>query len=122
VVLDRRIAERGRFPAIDVLRSVSRALPLVASDDENALIAEARRLLGSYERAELMIQSGLYAAGSDPAIDAAIVAWPKLDHFVSLRETETTAQSFAALAACFNGATAKPPRSSTNSAGRQPRP
>jgi len=104
VVLDRRIAERGRFPAIDVLRSVSRALPLAASEAENALIAEARRLLGAYERAELMIQSGLYAAGSDPAIDAAIVAWPKLDQFIALRETENTVHSFAALANCLSPA------------------
>jgi len=104
VVLDRRIAERGRFPAIDVLRSVSRALPLAASDEENTLIAEARRLLGAYERAELMIQSGLYAAGSDPAIDAAITAWPKLDQFVALRETRGTVASFAALASCFAAA------------------
>lgn len=103
VVLDRRIAERGRFPAIDVLRSVSRALPGAASEQENALIAEARHLLGTYERAELMIQAGLYAAGSDAAIDAAIAAWPHLDRFVSLRETDGIAASFARLAACFDG-------------------
>ena len=109
VVLDRRIAERGRFPAIDVLRSVSRALPLAASEAENELIAEARRLLGAYERAELMIQSGLYAAGSDAAIDAAIVAWPKLDQFVALRESVNTSNSFASLAACF-ASTAKSQR------------
>jgi flagellum-specific ATP synthase len=60
VVLDRRIAERGRYPAIDLLRSVSRSLPDAASPEENRLIGEARRLLGAYERAELMIQSGLY--------------------------------------------------------------
>ncbi len=101
VVLDRTIAERGRFPAIDVLRSVSRALPQAAGDHENALIAEARRLLGAYERAELMIQSGLYASGSDPAIDAAIKAWPLLDRFVGLRETENSRNSFATLESCF---------------------
>ncbi|WP_226779875.1 FliI/YscN family ATPase [Oceaniglobus trochenteri] len=101
VVLDRAIAERGRFPAIDVLRSVSRALPLAATPTENDQIAQARRLLGAYERAELMIQSGLYSSGSDPVIDAAILAWPKLDAFVAQRETEGIGASFEKLARCF---------------------
>jgi flagellum-specific ATP synthase len=83
VVLDRKIAERGRFPAIDLLRSVSRSLPNAASADENHLIAEARRLLGAWERAELMVQAGLYATGSDPAIDAALRVWPSLDRFLA---------------------------------------
>ena len=83
VVLDRRIAERGRFPAIDLLRSVSRSLPEAASEEENAMIGEARRLLGAYDRAELMIQAGLYAAGSDPLIDRAIKVWPQLDGFLA---------------------------------------
>lgn len=83
VVLDRRIAERGRFPAIDLLRSVSRSLPESATEEENSLISEARRLLGSYDRAEIMIQAGLYEQGSDPLIDRAIKVWPRLDNFLS---------------------------------------
>jgi flagellum-specific ATP synthase len=99
VVLDRRIAERGRFPAIDILKSVSRSLPMAASDDENALIAEARRLLGAYDRSEMMIRAGLYAAGSDPQLDQAIAVWPHLDSFVSEPEPEDVAASFARLRA-----------------------
>ena len=83
VILDRRIAERGRFPAIDLLRSVSRSLPEAANEAENALIGEARQLLGAYDRAELMIQAGLYATGSDPVIDRAIRHWPHLDGFLA---------------------------------------
>lgn len=83
VVMDRKIAERGRFPAIDLLRSVSRSLPDAASPEENALISEARRLLGAWDRAEMMIQAGLYAKGSDPTIDAAIRIWPALDAFLA---------------------------------------
>ncbi len=83
VVLDRKIAERGRYPAIDLLRSVSRSLPDAASAQENTSIAEARRLLGAYDRAELMIQAGLYAKGSDPLIDAAIRVWAGLDAFLA---------------------------------------
>lgn len=82
VVMDRKIAERGRYPAIDILRSVSRSLPWAATKDENADINEARRLLGAYDRAELMIQAGLYTKGSDPLIDQAIRVWPALDAFV----------------------------------------
>jgi flagellum-specific ATP synthase len=83
VVMDRKIAERGRYPAIDLLRSVSRSLPDAADDAENHLIAQARRLLGAYDRAELMIQAGLYARGSDPLIDEAIRIWPALDAFLA---------------------------------------
>ena len=82
VVMDRKIAERGRYPAIDLLRSVSRSLPEAATTDENADIAHARRLLGAYDRAELMIQAGLYTKGSDPLIDNAIRVWPALDAFL----------------------------------------
>ncbi|KAJ57350.1 ATP synthase [Actibacterium mucosum KCTC 23349] len=102
IILDREIAERGRYPAIDLLRSVSRSLPAAASFDENQLIAEARRLLGAYDRAEMMIQAGLYTAGTDPAIDAAIRVWPALDRFLGETETESTTHSFARLAECLS--------------------
>ena len=83
VVMDRKIAERGRYPAIDLLRSVSRSLPEAASEDENALISEARQILGAWDRAEMMIQAGLYAKGSDPMVDRAIKIWPALDAFLA---------------------------------------
>ncbi len=102
VVMDRKIAERGRFPAIDLLRSVSRSLPAAATPEENELISQARRLLGAYDRAEMMIQAGLYSAGSDPMIDAAIKVWPQLDAFLAEDEADGTAESFNRLAACFS--------------------
>lgn len=98
VVLDRGIAERGRFPAVDVRRSVSRSLPGIASAAENAQLARLRRVLTAYENAALMIQTGLYAKGSDPAIDEAIAIWPKLDAFFSARAPEGVADSFRRLA------------------------
>lgn len=101
IVLDRKIAERGRFPAIDVLRSVSRSLPEAADASENDLITRARRILGAYDRSEMMIQAGLYSAGSDPEIDAAIKAFPKLDTFIAMREEADLAASFKALAKCL---------------------
>ena len=97
VILERTIAERGRFPAIDVRRSVSRSLPKAASDDENALLLEARGLIAAYEDAAAMIQTGLYAPGADPTIDRAVALWPYLDQFIGLR-TEDCEQSFGVLA------------------------
>jgi flagellum-specific ATP synthase len=103
VVMDRKIAERGRYPAIDLLRSVSRSLPGAASSDENAQIAEARKLLGAYDRAELMIQAGLYTAGTDPLVDRAIKVWPALDGFLAEESADGVAASFQRLADCLAG-------------------
>lgn len=104
VVMEREIAERGRYPAINLLRSVSRSLPHAATEAENALISRARRLLGAYDRAEMMIQAGLYAAGSDPQVDAAIRVWPALDAFLSEDAPEGATESFARLRAILDRA------------------
>ncbi|TAG26164.1 MAG: FliI/YscN family ATPase [Rhodobacterales bacterium] len=102
VVLDRRIAERGRFPAIDLLRSVSRSLPEAATEEENTLIRDARALLGAYDRAEMMVQAGLYATGSDPMLDRAIRLWPGLDAFLAEPAPATGVNgSFERLRACL---------------------
>lgn len=97
VVLDRAIAERGRYPAVNLLRSVSRSLPHAASLPENQMIRQARAHLGAYDRAEMMIQAGLYSAGSDPQVDAAIRVWADLDAFIAMDERENTEVSFARL-------------------------
>ncbi|MBM3604430.1 MAG: flagellum-specific ATP synthase FliI, partial [Alphaproteobacteria bacterium] len=100
VVLERSIAERGRFPAIDVVRSVSRSLPDAASGPENAMIARARAALGAYGESELMIRAGLYAPGSDPKLDEAVKLFPQLDDFVTKRSSSVT-DSFAILDAAL---------------------
>ncbi|MEM6481208.1 MAG: FliI/YscN family ATPase [Pseudomonadota bacterium] len=97
VTLDREIAERGRFPAIDILRSVSRSLPRAATDQENVMIRQARALLGRYAHSETMIQAGLYTQGSDPDLDKAIAGWPELDAFVSEMSTSSIDSSFSRL-------------------------
>ncbi len=104
VVMDRAIAERGRYPAIDLLRSVSRSLPQAATQAENVLIGEARRLLGAYDRAEMMVKAGLYVAGSDPLTDAAISVWPALDAFLAQDEAVDTKASFQRLSRCLGTA------------------
>lgn len=104
VVLDRRIAERGRFPAVDLLRSVSRSLPEAATEAENSLIARARSLLSAWDRAEMMIQAGLYQKGTDPLVDQAIRLWPALDGFLAEDSPGNGVEgSFARLAQCLHG-------------------
>ncbi|KIC49641.1 FliI/YscN family ATPase [Tateyamaria sp. ANG-S1] len=83
IVLDREIAERGRFPAVDVLRSVSRSLPAAATNAENVTIAQVRKLLSAFEQNKMMINAGLYTAGADPDIDAAIKALPHIEKAMS---------------------------------------
>lgn len=94
IVLDRTIAERGRFPAIDILASVSRSLPGAATDEENAIMSKARALISQFAEAELMIQAGLYTKGSVPELDAAIAARPKLEAFLSNTGGITIEESF----------------------------
>jgi flagellum-specific ATP synthase len=97
VILDRAIAERGRYPAIDAVKSVSRSLPDAANDKENVLIGKARRLLGAYDEAALMIRAGLYSEGSDPVLDVAIKAHSDLDKFCAMTEGVDSANSFKRL-------------------------
>ncbi|MEL6464882.1 MAG: FliI/YscN family ATPase [Pseudomonadota bacterium] len=94
VVLDRTIAERGRFPAVDVLRSVSRSLPSAATDTENDLIMQARKLLSVYAQNQMMINAGLYAQGTDVEIDAAVQAAPHLDKAISVVHDQDCIHSF----------------------------
>jgi len=97
VVLDRGIAERGRFPAIDVLRSVSRSLPAAASPRENALLALTRKMISVYDSNAMMIRAGLYTQGSDPEIDKAIVLHPEIEAFLAKIEPNDPQRSFSQL-------------------------
>jgi flagellum-specific ATP synthase len=100
IVLDRSIAERGRFPAINVLRSVSRTMPDCNSDEQNQLVQVARGLLSTYEDMEEMIRLGAYRRGSDQAVDQAIQYFPQLEGFLSqqMNEAATLEEGYAALA------------------------
>jgi len=102
IVLERTIAERGRFPAVDVRRSVSRSLPAAASQMENALLSEGRNLLGVYEDAELIVRAGLYKPGVDEVIDKAVRVWPALDRFFAGREAAGPEGSFRRLKAILH--------------------
>jgi flagellum-specific ATP synthase len=78
LMLSRTLAEESHFPAIDALKSVSRNEPSLRSARHRDLARKATRLLATYENARTLIESGLYTAGSNVDIDAAIAARPKL--------------------------------------------
>jgi len=82
IVLSRKLADRGLFPAIDVLRSVSRIANEVTTPDHMRASARVRDLLASYDEAADLIQIGAYVAGSDPRIDAARIAYPKIEALI----------------------------------------
>ena len=88
IVLDRNIADKGRYPAIDILKSVSRMMPDCNTVDENRIVSKARSLLASYEEMADMIRLGAYRKGSDPKIDEAIVYYPSLEQFLSQDKNE----------------------------------
>ncbi len=71
-VLSRKIANKGQFPAIDPLQSVSRVMPDVVSDDHRARVLEFNEILSSYNEAEDLINIGAYVKGSNPQIDHAL--------------------------------------------------
>ena len=93
-VLDRSIAERGRYPAINLLRSISRSLPRAANPLENELIEQVRYMLSLYEKSEVMIDAGLYEPGRNEKLDEAIAVWSELDAFLAQKETHGVHQSF----------------------------
>jgi flagellum-specific ATP synthase len=90
IVLERAIAERGRFPAVNILRSLSRTMPACNSADEQVLIADARRILSAYENMAELIRLGAYKPGSDPELDAAIRLYPQFEAFLSQGKDENT--------------------------------
>lgn len=99
VVLSREIAERGRFPAIDVLGSVSRTFTDAISPENQALVAQARRLMARYRDMEELIRMGAYRSGSDAMTDEAVKIIPHIEKFLSQSQHDASSidESFAAL-------------------------
>jgi len=90
IVMERQIADRGRYPAINVLKSVSRALPGAISDDRNAVLRRAKQVITTYEDMSELIRLGAYRKGSDPAVDEAINLYPQIEEFLSQKKSEYT--------------------------------
>ncbi len=101
IVLDRAIAQRGRYPAINILKSVSRALPKCNETRENDLIQSAREMLSTYEDMAELIRLGAYRKGSDPKVDRAIELYDGIETFLKQGpyEQSNMADGYAQLAA-----------------------
>ena len=82
VVLSRRLAEAGHYPAIDIEASISRAMTALIDETHYARVRQFKQLLSSYQRNRDLISVGAYAAGSDPMLDKAIKLWPMLEAFL----------------------------------------
>jgi len=100
VVMRRAIAERGRYPAIDVLKSVSRTLPHCLSEAENRTRLAAREVLATYGDMEEMVRLGAYKTGSNPEVDRAVALAPHIEALLNQgKEDHARAdEAFAALA------------------------
>lgn len=82
IVLTRELAERGHFPAIDVLQSVSRVAPDITTSAEQGVAGKLRDLMAAYRDARDLIQVGAYVEGSDPRVDTARKALPQIEAFL----------------------------------------
>ncbi len=99
IVMERSIAERGRFPAINVLKSISRTMPACQLPHERELVKAARQTLAAYANMEELIRIGAYRPGADAQIDRAIRLNPDLEAFLSQDKDEvsTLDQAFSRL-------------------------
>ena len=90
IVMERAIAERGRYPAINVLKSVSRTMPRSADPHFWPVVRRARQILATYADMEELIRLGAYRAGSSAEVDEAIRLFPQLDAFLNQGKEEST--------------------------------
>jgi type III secretion protein N (ATPase) len=82
IILSRKLAASGHYPAIDVSASASRILNAITTKDHQSAILKMRALLSKYDEIELLVRIGEYAKGSDPLADEAIAAKNKMDAFL----------------------------------------
>jgi ATP synthase in type III secretion protein N len=88
IVLDRRIAARGHYPAIDVTVSLSRVMDAVVTREHALAARHVRSLVAAYEEKRDLVALGAYARGSDPRVDQAIQALPSIERFLMQRADE----------------------------------
>ena len=82
IVLDRRLAQRGHFPPVDVVASVSRLMPRVVDSRQVAAAARVRGRLAVYEEHRDLVVLGAYQHGRDRTLDDAVTAYPGIERFV----------------------------------------
>jgi flagellum-specific ATP synthase len=82
IVLSRRLAEAGHYPAIDVEASISRVMPQIISPEQLAYAQQFKRLYSLFVQNQDLINVGAYVPGSDPQIDEAVAMYPQLQQFL----------------------------------------
>jgi flagellum-specific ATP synthase len=90
VVMERAIAERGRYPAINILKSVSRTMPRAADPAHLPAVNRARRIMATYADMEELIRLGAYRAGSSTDVDEAIRLHEPFERFLAQGKDEAT--------------------------------
>lgn len=90
IVMDRSIADRGRYPAIDILKSVSRSMPECLDNNQRAIVKRAKELIATYEDMAELIRLGAYRKGSDPKVDEAIQYYDQIEEFLNQQKSERT--------------------------------
>jgi flagellum-specific ATP synthase len=93
VVLSRRIAESGHYPAIDIEASISRVMHEIVPPEHAALARRFKQVLSTYQQNRDLIAIGAYQKGGDPRIDAAMAAWPGMQKFLQQGINERVAYS-----------------------------
>jgi flagellum-specific ATP synthase len=105
IVLDRALAQQNHYPAIDVLQSISRLTRDLCDEEQLRIAGQAREHLANYKRNADLISLGAYAAGSDPAVDAAIRLKEPLQGFLRQRVDQgvSPGEAWSALKSALNG-------------------
>lgn len=105
IVLSRDLADRGHFPAVDVLRSISRLMPRLATSQDHDLARHTRALLAAHERGKDLISMGAYQAGHDAELDEAVRLLPLLEPYLQQLPNEyvTRADAMAGLREILHG-------------------
>lgn len=90
IVMERGIADRGRYPAINILKSVSRSLPRAYTEEQNAIVRKAKTIIAAYENMAELIRLGAYRRGSDANVDEAIMLYPDIEEFLTQRKEDNS--------------------------------
>jgi flagellum-specific ATP synthase len=90
IVMERAIAERGRYPAINVLKSISRAMPRAADPAYLSVLTRAKQVMATYADMEELIRLGAYRSGASPDVDQAIRLHGPLEAFLAQSKEEST--------------------------------
>jgi flagellum-specific ATP synthase len=103
ITLDRRLAESGHYPAIDIEQSISRAMNGIATPEHLRLARRVKQICSRYQRGRDLISVGAYAAGSDPSLDEAVALYPRIEAFLQqdVAEQAPFVESFGRLSALF---------------------